>query len=71
MQGRVVKITTAKHRIELIPGSYRAELKTREQEKKEIDRMLKEGVIETSMSKWAAPVVFATNKDEKLRFYVD
>lgn len=76
--GRLGKITAAKHRVELIPGSrpvfqhpYRAGLKTREHEKKEIDRMLKEGVIEPSISEWAAPVVFAPKKDVKLRFCVD
>lgn len=71
-----VNITT--HRIEIEPDSksslqrpYRAGPRQRELEKEEVHKMLAAGVIEPSISEWAAPVVFAPKKDGTLRFCID
>ena len=76
--GHLGHIHATKHRIELTPGAkpvyqqpYRASPTQREHERKEIEKMLTEGVIEPSTSEWAAPVVFAPKKDGTLRFCVD
>lgn len=76
--GSLRMITTVKHRIDQQPDSrsafhhpYRAELNTRIHGGQETDRILKEGLIEPTMSEWATSVVFAPKKAEKLRFCVD
>ena len=76
--GRLGTIASAKHRIDLEDGArsvyqppYRAEHRARAVEKTEIERMLKEGVIEPSSSEWAIPVVLVPKKDGTLRFCVD
>lgn len=65
-------------RIYVIPGafpfksaSYGEGLKTRELEQFKIDKQHKAGVIEHSVSEWAAPVHFAPKKDGRLRFCVE
>ena len=45
--------------------------KTGELEKVEVDKQLKAGVVEQSMSEWATTIVFAPKKDGKLRFCID
>ena len=76
--GKLGEITTTEHVIDLKPGSrpiavppYRAGPKTRELEQAEIDRQLRDGVIEPAQSEWASPVVFAPKADGTLRFCVD
>ena len=76
--GHLGLIHATKHRIELTAEAkpvhqqpYRAGPTQREHEKKEVEKMLKAGVIEPSTSEWAAPVVFAPKKDGTLRFCVD
>ena len=76
--GRFGKIDATKHRIELKPGAmpiyqalYQAGPAAREKEKKEIDRMLRAGVIETATAEWASPVVFVPKKDGTMQFCVD
>ena len=76
--GRLGKIDATKHRIALKPGArpiyqapYRAGPIAREKEKKEIDRMLRAGVIEPTSAEWAIPVVFVPKKDETMGFCVD
>lgn len=62
----------------LIPGTrpsrthpYRRGPPGREFEKKEVDRMIKEGVISPRKSEWASPVVLVPKPDGSLRFCVD
>lgn len=50
---------------------YKAVPKTRELEQFEIEKQLKAGVFEHSVSEWAAPVLFSAKKDVKLRFCID
>lgn len=71
-------INTHPHDIELKEGArpihqfpYRAGLKAREVERAELDKMLKQGVIEPATSPWGSPVVFAPKKDGNLRLCVD
>ena len=76
--GHLGEITTAVHRIELIPGAtpvrqmpYRQGPKGRQYEKEEVDRMLREGVIQPSVSEWSSPVILLPKPDGSLRFCVD
>jgi len=76
--GHLGHVTTANHRIELIPGAkpvqvqpYRAGPRARELESEEVQRMLKAGVIEPAISEWASPVVLVPKPDGKMRFCVD
>lgn len=71
-----IKMTT--HRIKLPDDAktcfqqpYPAATTPCEHEKKEIERMLKEEVIESSTSELAAPVVFAPKKGGTLHFCID
>ena len=76
--GSLGEINVTEHHIDLIPGSrpitqqpYRAGPKAREFEQEQIDRMLRDNVIEPSQSAWASPVVLVPKKDGTLRFCVD
>ncbi|XP_076461774.1 uncharacterized protein LOC143294228 [Babylonia areolata] len=50
---------------------YPVPFSQRETVEKEIDAMLKLGVIEPSTSSYASPIVLVKKKDGKVRFYVD
>ena len=50
---------------------YRLPYAHREWVKKEIEAMLKDGVVEPSMSDWASPIVLIEKKDGGIRFCVD
>ncbi|CAN8071938.1 unnamed protein product, partial [Agarophyton chilense] len=77
--GHLGRIKATQHRIELLPDSkpvyqqqYRAGPKAREKELKEVERMLREGVIEPANSDWASPVVLVEKKENnRMRFCVD
>ena len=76
--GNLGEIRVMDHHIELPPDTrpiaqqpYRAGPKAREFEETEVQRMLRDGIIEPSMSSWASPVVLVPKKDGKLRFCVD
>ena len=71
-------INITQHSIDLIPGArpvnsaaYRAGPNTRELEQFEIEKNLKDGVIELSNSEWAAPVLLVPMKDGRLLFCID
>ena len=76
--GELGEISATEHRIQLLPGTrpisqqpYRAGPNAREFVAKEVDRMLRAGVVEPSDSPWASPVVLAPKKDGSLRFCID
>jgi transposase InsO family protein len=76
--GRLGRVSATSHRIELTPGArpvhcqpYRAGPRAREAESKEVERMLKAGVIEPAASEWASPVVLVPKSDGSMRFCVD
>ena len=50
---------------------YRTRQNTRELEQFELENQLKAGVIELSISEWAAPVLFVPKKYGRLRFSID
>lgn len=52
-------------------AQYRADLKAREFEKKEIAKILELEVIELAQPVWASPIIFARDKDSTLLFCVD
>ena len=72
------KTTLTKHEIHLEPDTrpirlhpYRVSSSKSDAMKKEIDEMLKLGVIEPSSSHWSTPVVLIPKPDNTLRFCVD
>eukprot|EP00171_Calliarthron_tuberculosum_P023134 IDg23134t1 len=76
--GFLGEINTTEHHIELEPGTrpirqhpYRAGHHARDFVSKEIDKMLREGVIRPSKSEWASPVVLAPKADGSLRLCID
>ena len=76
--GRLGEISVTEHHIDLVPGArpvkahpYRQGLKGRELEDFEIQKQLKEGIIEPAYSEWASPVLFVPKMDGRLRFCID
>ena len=76
--GHLGNIKATEHRIELLQGSkpvhqppYRAGPTQRKVEKKEIEDMLKKGVIEPANTDWASPVVLVPKTYGSLRFCID
>jgi len=72
------KTTLCTHKLELKPGTrpmrlspYRVHPEKSEQIRKELDLMIKMGVIEESNSPWASPVVLIPKPDGTVRFCVD
>jgi hypothetical protein len=75
-KNRLGVIQGTKHRIvttgnPVFQHPYRAGPAARENEKQEVDRMLKLGVIEPSSAEWASPVVLIPKPDGSTRFCVD
>ena len=50
---------------------YRLPEARKEVVKKEIDRMLTQGIVQPSHSPWASPIVLVEKKDGDVRFCVD
>nr|CAD2188177.1 unnamed protein product [Meloidogyne enterolobii] len=67
-----------KHDINLEPGKgpiasrqYRVPMTMKEEIKKQVEQMLKDGIIEHSNSQFASPVVLVKKKDGSMRFAID
>lgn len=76
--GHLGNIKATIHRIEFKPNSkpifqqpYGAVPKLRQLEKDEIDKMLREGIIEPACCEWGSPIIFAPKKDRTLRLFID
>ena len=75
--GKPGRTNVIKHRIKtgnataISKKPYRTSIAEQETIKKEIDKMLEEGIIKHSSSPWASPVVLVRKKDGKVRFCVD
>lgn len=77
--GRLERITTAKHRIEIFKPATRrvhsllhhAGSETCEFEKTEIDRFLNTNITEPTQIEWASPTLFAPKKEGALQFCID
>jgi hypothetical protein len=72
------KTTLCSHKIEIKPGArpiklapYRANPEKADQIRKELDQMIKMGVIEESNSPWSSPVVLIPKPDGSIRFCID
>ncbi|CAM4916569.1 unnamed protein product [Rotaria socialis] len=50
---------------------YRVSYKDEQIQREEIEKLLKQGVIEESTSPWPSPIVLARKKDESVRFCID
>jgi transposase InsO family protein len=50
---------------------YRVSYKNAQTQHEEIDKLLKQGVIEESISPWSSPIVLVRKKDGSVRFCVD
>lgn len=71
-------MVATEHRLELKPDTvpsrqmpYRMSHAERDLAKKEVEKMLAEGVIKPSESEWTAPLVLAPKEDEGFRFFLD
>jgi hypothetical protein len=77
--GRIGKyLGPIKHQIPLIPGSappksrpYRLPFSMREEIQKQLDDMLKQGIIEKSCSPFSAPIVMVKKRDGTFRMAID
>ena len=76
--GSLGTIGVTEHRIDLLPGTrpisqhpYRAGPKAREEEKSQVEKMLRAGVIEPAQSSWASPVVLVPKSDGSWRLCID
>lgn len=75
-EGHLGCITDAKHRVELLDNQkkpvhlvrYRTGPKTIEFEKAEIEKAVAWHKVEPTQTEYAAPIVFAPEKDESFRF---
>jgi len=71
------RTTLVKHEIDtgdakpIKQNAYRANPNNKILIKKEIDEMLKRGIIEPSLSSWSSPVVMVPKKNGKMRFCID
>lgn len=69
--------TTVKHALEtgnhppIHTPPYRVSYKDEQTQRNEIDKLLKQGVIEESSSPWSSPIVLVRKKDGSIRFCVD
>jgi transposase InsO family protein len=75
-ENRLGVLHGTQHRIEttgnpVFQHPYRAGPAARQAEKIEVDRMLKQGVIEPSHAQWASPVVLIPKPDGSIRFCID
>ncbi len=50
---------------------YRVSYKDEQTQREEIDKLLKQGIIEESASPWSSPIVLVRKKDGSVRFCVD
>ncbi|CAF4686011.1 unnamed protein product, partial [Rotaria sp. Silwood1] len=50
---------------------YRVSYKNEQTQREEIDKLLKQGIIEESTSPWSSPIVLVRKKDGSVRFCVD
>ena len=72
-------MTCVEHHIDLVPTAkthrsvpYRACIRMHDIENVKVDKMMEQGVaVPVPPTAWAAPMVFAPNKDGTLRFCVD
>ncbi len=76
LDGKFGRTDLVKHKINtsgtpISKKPYRTSVKENEVIKKEVNKMLSDGVIEPSSSPWSAPVVLVKKKDGKIRFCVD
>lgn len=75
-QPSVIK-ATIRHAIEtgshppIFTPPYRVSYKDEEIQRQEIDKLLKQGIIEESTSPWSSPIVLVRKKDGSVRFCVD
>ena len=75
--GRLVHTSAYQHHIHTKDGPpvcqqpYRLPRVYKETVKKEIELMLKEGIIESASSEWASPMVIIKKKDDTIRLCVD
>ncbi|CAF3126930.1 unnamed protein product [Rotaria sp. Silwood2] len=50
---------------------YRVSYKDEQLQREEIDKLLKQGIIEESVSPWSSPIVLVKKKDGSVRFCID
>ncbi|CAF3127116.1 unnamed protein product [Rotaria sp. Silwood2] len=69
--------TTVHHAIEtgthspIYTSPYRVSYKDEQIQREEIDKLLKQGIIEESTSPWSSPIVLVRKKDGSVRFCID